>query len=115
MPLRLRNAAALDPLAVPLPHGTVVTARVDRTAGDHRIPAGAVGRVVALDGDDVTVRFIGLGDIIDARTEVVPRRLGQARFAAARAASWDQLAPCAILETVVGSRAWGLADETSDE
>ncbi len=36
------------------------------------------------------------------------------RFAEQRAADWDALRPCVVLEATVGSRAWGLADEGSD-
>ena len=42
-----KGLAPIDPLAVPLPHGTEVTTRVERLAGDRRIPQGVVGRVVA--------------------------------------------------------------------
>ncbi len=35
-------------------------------------------------------------------------------FALRRAATWDALRPCVVLETVVGSQAWGLANEASD-
>jgi hypothetical protein len=113
--LRLRNAAALDPLAVPLPHGTIVVTRVDRALGEKRIPAGAIGRVVSIDADGVTVRFVGTGDATYARTEVVPRKLGERRFALARAANWETLSDCAVLESTVGSRAWNLAGDESDE
>jgi hypothetical protein len=46
--------------------------------------------------------------------EILPRRPGQVRFAEQRAADWDSLRRCVVLEATVGSRAWGLADEGSD-
>jgi hypothetical protein len=49
------------------------------------------------------------------RSEVTPRKLGVARYAQRRAAAWDQLRPCVVIDTLVGSRAWGVADEGSDE
>src|SRR6185369_7501201 len=48
------------------------------------------------------------------RSELVPRKIGQARFARRRSDAWGALRPCAVLEATVGSRAWGLADESSD-
>ena len=45
----------------------------------------------------------------------MPRKLGVQRYAQRRAAAWDQLRPCVVIDTMVGSRAWGVADEGSDE
>ena len=59
--LRLRGLRDIDPETVPLPHGTEVITRVDRVLGDRRIPQGAMGRVVRVVGDDVTVQVIGAG------------------------------------------------------
>ncbi len=115
MDLRLRNLEQLDERAVPLPHGTEVVTRVDRILGERRIPQGTVGRVTKLDGDTVEVTVVGLGSVAYARSELTPRRIGQALFAHRRADAWDALRPCVVLDTVVGSRAWGLADATSDE
>jgi hypothetical protein len=115
MDLRLRELSALDPLAVPLPNGTEVTTRVDRVIdGDRRVPEGAVGRVVAQRGDELDVMVVGVGVLRYARSEVVPRKIGQARWARRRADAWTALRPCTVLEATVGSRAWGLADEGSD-
>ncbi|MEW5850845.1 MAG: nucleotidyltransferase domain-containing protein [Myxococcota bacterium] len=111
---RLTGLSALDPLMVPLPHGTEVTTRVDRQLAERRIPRGAAGRVVNTDGDAVDVLVVGVGVVRYARQEVTPRKVGQLRYAQARAAAWDALTPCVVLETVVGSRAWGLSDEKSD-
>jgi hypothetical protein len=44
----------------------------------------------------------------------VPRKLGVARYAQRRAAAWDALAPNIVIDTLVGSRAWGVSDESSD-
>jgi RNA repair pathway DNA polymerase beta family len=49
------------------------------------------------------------------RGELVPRKLGVVRYAQRREASWQALRPCVVLEARVGSRAWGLANEHSDE
>ena len=49
------------------------------------------------------------------RVEVTPRKLGVQRYAQRRAAAWDSLRPCVVVDTIVGSRAWGVADEGSDE
>lgn len=63
MVLRLGGLADLDPLAVPLPPGTEVTTRVDRHHGDRVVQQGALGRVVALDGDRVEVEVVGVGRV----------------------------------------------------
>jgi hypothetical protein len=109
-----RGLGAIDPLAVPLPHGTEVTTRVERLFGDRRVPQGVVGRVVAIREDGLDVLVTGTGVLRYARDELLPRRPGQVRFAEQRAADWDALRPCVVLEATVGSRAWGLADEGSD-
>ncbi len=118
MDVRLRRLAELDPTAVPLPHGTEVSTRVDRALGDEGrvVPQGAVGRVVSLaaDEDAVNVAIVGVGVVRYARHEIVPRKVGQVRYAHRRVAAWSALRPCVVLEAVVGSRAWGLADVSSD-
>lgn len=114
MDLRIKGLSHLDPLSVPLPNGTDVVTRVDRLLGERRIPEGAVGRVVAQRGDEFDVHIVGIGVARYSRDELVPRKVGQLRFAQRREALWAALRPCAVLETTVGSHAWGLADESSD-
>jgi predicted nucleotidyltransferase len=113
----MKPLATIDPRAVPLPHGTEVSTRVDRTHPtdpERRVPQGAIGRVVSSQGDAYDVAVVGVGTLRYARDEILPRRVGQVRWAERRAASWDALKPCVVLEATVGSRAWGLADEGSD-
>jgi hypothetical protein len=114
MDLRIRNLATLDARSVPLPHGTEVVTGVERVLGERRVPQGAVGRVTKVDGDDVDVTIVGVGVVRYARGELSARRVGQVLFAHRRADAWGALSPCVVLETVVGSQAWGLADATSD-
>ncbi|MGZ3418355.1 MAG: DNA polymerase beta superfamily protein [Polyangiales bacterium] len=115
MSLRVRGLESVDPRAVPLPHGTEVMTRVDRVLENERIvPQGAVGRVVKLEGDDVDVALVGIGVVRYRRDELLPRKIGQVRYAQRRAASFDALSSCVVLEAVVGSRAWGLAEAGSD-
>ena len=106
--------ASLDPTAVPLPHGTEVSTRVDRVHGERVVPMGAIGRVVSSEGERVEVRVVGVGVMTFARHELIPRKVGQARYAERRAAAWEALLPCVVLEATVGSRAWGLAEAGSD-
>jgi hypothetical protein len=115
MPRRLGGIDDVDPLTVPLPPGTEVTTRVDRAAGDRIVTQGALGRVAALDGDWVDVEVVGVGRLRYLRAEVMPRKPGLLRYAHRREQAWDQLSPCIALDVVVGSRAWGLAGESSDE
>ena len=56
----------------------------------------------------------GVGELWYARGELAPRKAGQLEFAQRREAAWQALRPCVVLEAVVGSRAWGLADQESD-
>jgi predicted nucleotidyltransferase len=115
MALRLGGLADLDPVAVPLPIGTEVTTRVDRVVDDGEIrPLGASAKVVGIDGDRVDVVFLDGKRATYLRIEVVPRKLGVARYAQRRAAAWDALAPNIVIDTLVGSRAWGVSDESSD-
>ncbi|HEY4179144.1 MAG TPA: nucleotidyltransferase domain-containing protein [Kofleriaceae bacterium] len=115
MALRLGGLADIDPSSVPLPAGTEVITRVDREVAGELRPQGASGRVTKLDGDQVDVTFVDGKTATYLRTEVTPRKLGVARYAHRRAAAWDALRPCVAIDTMVGSRAWGVADEASDE
>jgi hypothetical protein len=115
MALRIGGLSDLDVLTVPLPAGTEITTRVDREFDGRFRPQGVVGRVVGVVGELVEVVFLdGLkGQYV--RTELVPRKLGVVRYAQRREASWQALRPCVVMEARVGSRAWGLANEHSDE
>jgi predicted nucleotidyltransferase len=115
MDLRLRTLLDLDPRSVPLPHGTEVITRVDRIVGERRVPQGTIGRVTKIEGDRLEVTVVGVGVLSYARDELSPRRVGQVLFAHRRADGWQSLRSCVVLDTVVGSRAWGLAGEDSDE
>jgi hypothetical protein len=115
MALRLRGLADLDPAAVPLPPGTEIVTRVERVVDGEVRPGGATGRVVAWDGERVEVVFIDGRRGTYLREELTPRKLGALRYAQRRQAAWDQLHACIAIDTLVGSRAWGVADEGSDE
>jgi hypothetical protein len=113
--IRVKKLAAVDPRSAPLPHGTEVTTRVDRVLSeDRRVPQGAVGRVVAVNVDEIDVAIVGVGVLRYARDELVPRKIGQVLYAERRAAAWGALRSCVVLEATVGSRAWGLDHELSD-
>lgn len=114
MDLRLRALGELDPLRTELPHGTEVTTRVEKLSGDRRAPQGTLGRVMRTENDALDVAVVGVGTLRYQRSEVRPRRVGQALFALRRQASWEALRGCVVLRTTVGSHAWGLADADSD-
>lgn len=97
-----------------LPHGTEVTTRVDRHSGERRLASGTVGRVVRARDGGYDVHFVGVGELWYAHDELQPRKTGQLDFAHRREAAWNALRPCVVLEAVVGSHAWGLADAASD-
>ncbi|MEO8549694.1 MAG: nucleotidyltransferase domain-containing protein [Kofleriaceae bacterium] len=111
MTLRLGGLSDLDPATVPLPIGTEVTSRVER---DGRLP-GTYGRITHLDGERFEVRFRDDTSATYLRGEIMPRKLGIAHYAQGRTAAWDELRPCVVVDTIVGSRAWGLVNEDSDE
>jgi len=116
-PLRPSSTPAideLDRLVVPLPNGTEVTTRVERRFEGILVPQGALARVVRTEGDRVEVRVVDGGRHVYLRSELLPRSAGQFRFAVRRQEAWSALRETVVLETVVGSRAWGLADEDSD-
>ena len=115
MALRLGGLADVDPRAVPLPLGTEVATRVDRAVGERVITAGTVGRVVAVVEGGLEVEMVGGGRARYMRDELAPRKAGQLRYARRRDDAWQALAPTIVLDVVVGSRAWGLADAGSDE
>ncbi len=109
----MTERATLDD-ALPLPHGTDVVTRVTRFAGGEELLAGTVGRIVGTHGDEIDIQVLGVGVVRYRRADVAPFRSGQLRYALAREASWNALLPNVVLEAVVGSRAWGLADDGSD-
>jgi hypothetical protein len=113
--LRLRHLSHLDPLAVALPHGTEVVTRVDRMIGERRVPQGTVGRVVKIAGEILDVAIVGVGTLRYERRELSPRRIGQVLWAQRRDTAWTTLLPCVVLDTQVGSHAWGLAEASSDD
>ncbi|MFO0599836.1 MAG: nucleotidyltransferase domain-containing protein [Myxococcaceae bacterium] len=114
MTSRISALAEVDPLSVPLPHGTEVTLRVERLLHGKRVPQGLVGRVVRARDGGFDVLVTGVGELWYERAELAPRRLGQLHFAQRREAAWQSLHPCRVLEATVGSQAWGLADDQSD-
>src|SRR5262245_25914113 len=99
MDLRLKALSQLDPLAVPLPNGTEVLTRVEKWQGTRSIARGAVGRVQGIGELGVDVAIVGVGTVRYARDEIAPRRPGQLAYAHRRAAAWDALFHCVILET----------------
>jgi len=111
---RISGLSSIDPLSVPLPHGTEVTTRVERMLNGRRVPRGLVGRVVRAQGGGFDVLIVGLGEVWYERAELTPRKAGQLEFAHRREQAWQALLPCTVLTATVGSRAWGLADEGSD-
>lgn len=118
MALRIGGLSDLDVLTVPLPAGTEITTRVDREFDGVLRPQGVIGKVAvaaAGPGELIEVAFLDGKRGTYLRGELVPRKLGVVRYAQRREASWQALRPCVVLEARVGSRAWGLANEKSDE
>lgn len=114
MTSRISALESVDPISVPLPHGTEVTTRVARLVGERQVPQGLIGRVTREREGGFDIHIAGVGEVWYRREEIAPRRIGQLTFAMRRAAAWEALQPCKVLEATVGSRAWGLADDASD-
>lgn len=114
MTKRVLALESVDPISVPLPHGTEVTTRVEKMSGERRIPQGLIGRVVRERDGGFDIHIAGVGEVWFLRNEIAPRRIGQLAFAMRRERAWEALRTCTVVETTVGSRAWGLADEASD-
>lgn len=114
MTSRISALESVDPISVPLPHGTEVTTRVARVIGDKQIPQGLIGRIAREREGGFDVHIAGVGEVWYRREEILPRRMGQLTFAMRRAAAWDALQGCKVIEATVGSRAWGLAHDSSD-
>ena len=97
--------------------------RVDREIAGKARRQGAVGRVAAIADDMVEVVFVDGARARYLRTEVTARTLGEVRFAHRREvrfahrreAHGEDLRACVVVDTLVGSRAWGLASADSDE
>jgi hypothetical protein len=100
--------------SIQLPHGTDVITRVDREVMGEAVAAGSSGRVVGSTETSVDVQILGVGIVRYERTDVTPFRSGQVRYALVRAQAWDALRPNIVLESTVGSHAWGLAESHSD-
>lgn len=105
---------AIDPRRVPLPNGTRVSTRSERVVGDRVVPQGAVGQVVETRGERIDVRLTDGEVVTYLRADLIPTKLGQMRYAVRREAAWSALRGCVVIETMVGSRAWGLSDADSD-
>ena len=141
MTQRLGGLHDVDPDAAPLPVGTEVVTRVDRMVDD-AIPEstgnatdaatldgatatriskprsqGAVGKVTACDvaNDTFTVRFVDGKHAVYSRAELLPRKIGLLRYQLRRDHAWHDLAATVVLDALVGSTAWGLADADSDQ
>ncbi len=111
----------MNPLEIPLPNGTdVVVRRLPGDGLDAGVTDGVAGRVRGILSDgSVQIALIGGREVTVARRAVIPAKAGQFRFAARREATWSRLGRGAsrgaiVLETIVGSRAWGLATDASD-
>ncbi len=141
MTQRLGGLHDVDPDAAPLPVGTEVVTRVDRMV-DVALPEstdnttdadtldgatatriskprsqGAVGKVTVCDvaNDTFTVRFVDGKQAVYSRAELLPRKIGLLRYQLRRDHAWHDLSATVVLDALVGSTAWGLADAASDQ
>jgi len=73
---RIKGLEDVDLLAVPLPHGTEVTTRVERLSSGRRIRQGVIGRVVRARDGGFDVLIVGTGEVWYTRDELLPRKPG---------------------------------------
>jgi RNA repair pathway DNA polymerase beta family len=102
--------------SVALPVGTEVLTVVDRTIDGKNRSQGAVGRVTRIDNNsNYHIGFVDGKSAAYLRNELMPRKAGLVRYAIRRANDWGDLHRCVVMDSVVGSTAWGLRDANSDE
>jgi predicted nucleotidyltransferase len=112
----MRRAFHFDEERITLPKGTRVVLRTALRAEDgHLCKAGTVGTVVALDYDRYRVRTPAGRELECQRDQLVIQRREALPALAARQLDFAALREHVIYASVVGSTAWGLAGEGSDE
>ncbi len=111
-----RRPFHLDEERITLPKGTMVVLRTDlRAEDDHLCKAGTVGRVVEVAYDVYTVSTPSGRRVTCQRDQLAIQHRDQLPSMERRQLDWDTLKDCVIFSAVVGSTAWGLSDEHSDE
>lgn len=111
-----RRPFHLDEERITLPKGTMVVLRTDlRAEDDHLCKAGTVGRVVEVAYDVYTVSTPGGRRVTCQRDQLAIQHRDQLQSMERRQLDWDTLRDRLIFSAVVGSTAWGLSDEHSDE
>lgn len=112
----MRRAFHFDEERITLPKGTRVVLRTALRAEDgHLCKAGTVGTVVELDYDRYRVRTPAGRELECQRDQLVVQRRESLPALAARQLDFAALREHVIYASVVGSTAWGLAGEGSDE
>lgn len=100
---------------VPLPRGTDVVLRVDLPGSDGRlVKAGTAARVDVGHHHVYEVVTAAGARVVAGRDQVAIQRREVAERLVARTADFGALAGSIVYRAVVGSTAWGLADESSD-
>lgn len=112
----MKRRLQLDPAEVPLPKGTRVVLQADLPARDGWLcKRGTVGRVEEVDHPRYVVGTTHGHTVELQRHQVVVQQARLEEVAGERHWAWEHLAEHVVLEVVVGSVAWGLDDEESDE
>ena len=114
MSLRVRGMEHHDPLSVPLPNGTEVTTRVDRSVGSVAFRPARSDASSPSAMRPTTCRSSGLALRPMRVASYCRERRDSSALRVRRAADWEALRPCVVLEATVGSQAWGLAEAHSD-
>lgn len=105
-----------DEHRITLPKGTRVVLKIDLRATDgYLCKAGTIGVVEEAVYDSYTVRTPANRMVACQRDQLAMQRQDQLTALARRQQSWESLKDRVIYSAVVGSTAWGLADDSSDE
>jgi uncharacterized protein len=100
-----------------IPHGTQVVTLLDRVIDEHKYKSGRTGVVIDSNHETNTyvVRFSNNIEITYARQELAVRKIETENFLQSFAPDPMTLKKDIIYECIVGSRAFGLSGEGSDE
>jgi predicted nucleotidyltransferase len=112
----IRQPFHLDEERITLPKGTAVVLRTDlRAEDDFQCKAGTVGRVEEVSHDTYVIRTPSDRRVTCQRDQLTIQHKDQLRGIVRRQLDWDAMQDRIIHSAVVGSTAWGLVDEESDE
>jgi predicted nucleotidyltransferase len=100
-----------------IPHGTQIVTMVDKVLKDYKYKTGRTGVIIDsnFDNNTYTIRFSDNAEVEYERREITIRKIEIENFIQTFAPEPKQLKENIIYECLTGSRAFGLATESSDD